>query len=155
PNWKGPRSSPSGPIRVGCLSGELYECADVLHIGNKGGVVGLKADAFPNNSVNGLLERWLKGGFFRFLHIAGNERRYIKIPHPFEGTLLDKLETAFINNLEFAPASETNITIQWPRTADAPLQFRLKWRARLSPPPVHPKERYQFVLCGELRLIIC
>src|SRR5262249_36082273 len=91
----------------GCLSGELYECADVLHIGNKGGVVGLKADAFPNNSVNGLLERWLKGGFFRFLHIAGNERRYIKIPHPFEGTLL-------------APASETNITIQWPRTADAP-----------------------------------
>ena len=65
PGWTGPRSWPHGSTRVGCLAGEFYECVDVMHMGNKGAVVGPRAAAFPNYSVNGLLDIWLQLEFCR------------------------------------------------------------------------------------------
>jgi hypothetical protein len=83
PDWKGPRNCVHGTTKVGCLAGEPYQCVDILHVGNRGVVAGFAAAAFPNNSINSLLDAWLKVKSLRLSPFQPDERNYIKIPPPW------------------------------------------------------------------------
>ena len=78
PRWRGPRKWLHGPTRVGCLAGESYECVQILHVGDKGTVVGPAAAAFPNNSANGLLDAWLNTKFVGLSPVDPDERISIR-----------------------------------------------------------------------------
>src|SRR6476620_3734727 len=76
PDWKGPRTWSHGSTRIGWVVGEFYECVDIMHVGNNGAIVGSRAAAFPNKSVDGLLAAWLKRGSLGISTFQPDKRRY-------------------------------------------------------------------------------
>jgi hypothetical protein len=140
PGWTGPRTWREGSMRVGCLAGESYECVRILHVGDKGTVVGPAAAAFPNNSVNGLLDAWLNS---KFIGLADPEPISIEVPHPVKGGVTYvpvELETAFANVLPFAHVGANNtVATQWPPTADAPSTVSPEMESAIAPLATPPK----------------
>ena len=140
PGWTGPRNWLHGSTRVGCLAGESYECVDVMHVGNKGTIVGSRAAAFPNSSVNGLLDAWLQFESLGLSPFEPDERSYIKIPHPVEGGVLTKLKPNFANVLPFTRVGANHtVDAQWPPTADAPSTVSPEMESASAPVPTPPK----------------
>jgi hypothetical protein len=141
PDWKGPRNWVHGTTKVGCLAGESYECVDILHVGNQRAVAGFAAAAFPNKSVNGLLDSWLKRGSLGVSPFDPDKRCYIKIPHPVEGGVLAKLQPTFANVIPFSHVgANRTVYAQWPSTASAPSTVSPEMETASTPvsnPPKH------------------
>jgi len=92
-----------------------------LHVGNKGAVSGFAAAAFPNKSVDGLLDAWLKRGPLGVSPFKPDKRCYIKIPDPVEGGVLAELQPTFANLIPFSRVGrDRTVYGQWPSTATAP-----------------------------------
>ena len=143
PGWTGPRNWRQGSTGVGCLAGEFYECVRILHMGDKGTIVGPAAAAFPNNSVNGLLDAWLNSKFVRLSPVDPDERISIEVPHPVEGGVRYvpvELKTTFTNVLPFAQVGENRaVSTQWPPTADAPSTVSPEMESALAPLATPPE----------------
>ncbi len=124
PGWTEPRNWLEGSIRVGCLAGESYECVRILHVGDKGTVVGPAAAAFPNNSVNGLLDAWLNSKFVGLSVLDPDEPISIKVPHRVGGGVTYvavELKTAFANVLPITHVgAKRTAATQWPPSANSP-----------------------------------
>jgi hypothetical protein len=95
--------------------------------------IGPAAAAFPNNSVDGLLDAWLNSKFVG-LSSADPEPISIEAPHPVKGGVTYvpvELETAFVNVLPFAVLVRTTLL---PRNGrPQPMsrrRFRLRWRVQ-------------------------
>ena len=140
PGWQEPRNWLQGSTRVGCLAGESYECVDVMHVGNKGAIVGSRAAAFPNKSINGLLDAWLQFESVGLSLFEPDERSYIKIPHPVEGGILTKIKPNFTNVLPFTHVgANRTVYTQWPPTDDAPSTVSPEMESASAPVPTPPK----------------
>jgi hypothetical protein len=122
-----------------------------MHVGNKGAVVGSRAAAFPNNSVNGLLDAWLKFESVGSFAFNPDEPSYIKIPHPVEGGVLAELRPTFPNVLPFTHVgANRTVYTQWPPTANAPSTVSPEMESASAPLRAHPKVRCRFELPGRL-----
>jgi hypothetical protein len=140
PGWKQQRNWLHGSTRVGCLAGESYECVDVMHVGNKGTIVGSRAAAFPNKSINDLLDAWLNLESLRLSPFEPDERSYIKIPHPVEGGVLTELKRTYPNVLPFTHVgANRTVYAQWPPTGDAPSTVSPEMESASAPVPTPPK----------------
>ena len=85
PGWAGPPRWTQDGMRVSCLNGDGPECARILHIGEKGAVVGPAAASFSNLSVVGMLDAWLNDDFLRHVPENPDKPLCVKIPDPVEG----------------------------------------------------------------------
>src|SRR5271166_6019067 len=65
--WTGPRQWIQDGMRVHCLNGDTLERVRILHVGEKGTVVGPAAASFSNLSVAGMLDAWLNDDFLRYV----------------------------------------------------------------------------------------
>ena len=110
-------------LRVSCLNGDSLECARILHVGDKGAVVGPAAASFPNQSVAGMLDHWLNDDFVRADPKNPDEPRRAKIPHlANEGVVLVDAEVTLpvVSYFPFTHlgAVADYVAAQWPPHPD-------------------------------------
>ncbi len=175
PVWTGPSHWTQGQTRVSCLNGESWECAQILHIGENGAVVGPAAASFPDQSVAGMLEHWLNGDFVRAHPGNSDEWLRVSIPHPVNGgvALVEaEVTLADASYFPFAHIGEEEVAAQWPPRPDMPsavspemesarplsdprksLRLRLEWLAPfdgLQPLVISPDD---MLACAKMRQI--
>jgi hypothetical protein len=105
-----------------------------MHVGNNGAIVGLRAAAFPNKSVNGLLDAWFNRGALGVAPFHPDKRCYIKIPHPVEGGVLAELQPTSANVIPFSHIGrDRTVYGQWPSTATAPSTVSPEMESAVDP----------------------
>jgi hypothetical protein len=123
PGWTGPSWWTQDGMRVSCLNGDGLERARILHVGEKGAVVGPAAASFPNQSVAGMLDHWLNDDFVRADPCNPEEPLRVKIPHPVNGgvTLVEaEVTLTGASYFPFAHVGERGVAGQWPPRPDMP-----------------------------------
>ena len=123
PGWTGPPRWTQHGIRVGCLNGDHLECVRILHVGENGAVVGPAAAAFPNLTVDGLLDAWLNDEFVRLVQKHTDEPVRVEVPHPVRGgvTMVEQvLPLRAKHVLPITHAGDQQIAAQWPPRSDMP-----------------------------------
>ena len=124
PGWMGPPCWTQGREGVSCLNGDDPESVVIFHIGENGMVVGPGAAAFPDQSVTGLLDHWLKGDFLRVVEVNPDVPLRIKIPHPVNGGVaLAEAELPVPEEFYLPPFTHIgheHLFAQWPPRPDMP-----------------------------------
>lgn len=124
PAWMGSPRWTQGQEGVSCLNGDDLECVEILHIGEKGTVFGPNAGLFPDLSVTGLLDHWLKGDFVRVVEVNPDVPLRIKIPHPVNGGVaLAEAELPVPEEFYLPPFTHIgheHLFAQWPPRPDMP-----------------------------------
>lgn len=85
PEWCGPARWNENGLRVLCVAAENLECIRVCHVGANGAIVGPGAAAFPDMSVNGLLDAWLAGDVQRVVPVTPGETYQVSVPVAVDG----------------------------------------------------------------------
>ena len=123
PGWSGPSCWTERGLRVSCQNGEGLERVRILHVGEKGVVVGSGAASFPNQSVAGMLDHWLNDDFVRADLTNPGEPLRVKIPHPINGgvALVDaEVMLPGGSYFTFAHIGTGEVAAQWPPRPDMP-----------------------------------
>ena len=124
PGWMGPPSWTEGQKRVSCLNGDDLESVVIFHIGENGMVVGPGAAAFPDQSIAGLLDHWLKGDFVRVVEVNPDVPLRFKVPHPVDGgVMLAEAELPVAEAFYLPPFTHIgneHLFAQWPPRPDMP-----------------------------------
>ena len=123
PGWTRPSRWTQEQTRVSCLNGEGLECARILHIGDKGAVVGPAAASFPNQSAAGMLDHWLNDDFVRADPVNPNEPLRIKVPHPVNGGVALVEAGVTLPGTGYFPLArvgDEGVAAQWPPRPDMP-----------------------------------
>lgn len=121
PDWTGPSRWTQDGLRVSCLNGEGLECARILHVGDKGAVVGPAAACFPNQSVASLIDCWLNDDSLRADPINPGEPLRVKVPHPVNGGVaLVEAEVTLPgeSHFPFTHIGDGSVFAQWPPRPD-------------------------------------
>jgi hypothetical protein len=124
PSWKGPLCWTQCREGVSCLNGDDLECVVIFHIGENGMVVGPRAAAFPDQSITGLLDHWLRGDFVRVVEANPDVPLRIKVPQLVDGCV-ELADAGLPVPDEFSLAPFTHIDrerlyVQWPPRRDMP-----------------------------------
>jgi hypothetical protein len=124
PSWKGPPCWTQCREGVSCLNGDDLECAVIFHIGENGMVVGPGAAAFPDQSITGLLDHWLRGDFVRVVEVNPDAPLRIKVPQLVDGGVeLADAELAVPDEFSLPPFTHIDrerLYVQWPPRHDMP-----------------------------------
>lgn len=102
PDWTGPRNWIQEGLQVRCIPGEQLECIMICHVGENGAVVGPSAAAFPDMSVQGLLDAWLNLEGELLQEASLGEHIVLPVPSVVEGGVTyveTQIETGFPSNL--------------------------------------------------------
>jgi hypothetical protein len=175
PGWTGPSSWTQDGLRVSCLNGETWECVRILHFGEKGGMVGPAAAAFPRASVAGMLDHWLNDKFVRADSLNPDEPLHIKVPRPVNGGVALVEAEMTIPGESYFPIKDVRderVAAQWPPRSDMPttvspemesaaalpharktLRLRFAWLAPfdklqplvISPDDLHARDRMRLI----------